>query len=303
MERAASSAPGKVILFGEHFVVYGKPAIVSAINLRARVEARRSEKAGVWIGYRKLVNHPSSRAVEYVFEKTGFTSGVKLEISSEIPAGVGLGSSASVSVASAASASLISLGRIDREIVENAAIEGEKIVHINPSGIDTAIALHGGGGIYRRSRGFTPMNIPLKKIMIINTGKTRRTGEMIDRVREFKEKNNERFSEMLIREEELVNDVIDAFKSSDLERLGELMLVNHDLLREVGVSSVEIDEAVKLALDAGAYGAKLTGAGGGGCVICLADEDEFEKISKIVSKRFNVYLAGLSAEGLRVEEV
>lgn len=303
VEKAASSAPGKVILFGEHFVVYDKPAIVSAINLRARVEAWRYEKPGVWIGYRMLVDHPSTRAVEYVLEKTGFMSGIKLKILSKIPASVGLGSSASVSVASAASASLISLGRIERELVEKAALEGEKIVHVNPSGIDTTIALRGGSGIYRRSRGFSSIDIPLKKILIIDTGKTRRTGEMVNRVREFSEKNKDRFSEILSREEELINEVLDAFKSLDFEKIGELMLVNQSLLREVGVSSNEIEEAIKLALDAGAYGAKLTGAGGGGCVICLVDEDKFEKVSKSISNKFKVYLTELSAEGLREEKI
>jgi len=302
-EKAASSAPGKVILFGEHFVVYDKPAIVSAINLRARVEAWRYGRSGVWIEYRMLVDHPSTKAVEYILEKTGFMSGIRLKILSKIPASVGLGSSASVSVASAASASLISLGRIDRELVEKAALEGEKIVHINPSGIDTTIAICGGTGIYRRSRGFNPIDIPLKKILIIDTGKTRRTGEMVNRVREFSEKNKDRFREILSREEELINDVLDAFKSLDLEKLGKLMLVNQSLLREVGVSSLEIEEAIKLALDAGAYGAKLTGAGGGGCIICLADEDKIEKISKSISNKFKVYLTELSAEGLREEKI
>jgi len=303
MKKAATSAPGKVILFGEHFVVYDKPAIVSAIHLRARVEAWIHDHPGVWVGNRRLLNHPASRAMEYVFEKTGNTLGVRLKISSGIPSSVGLGSSASISVASAGTASLITLGRIDKELVRIAAIEGEKIVHFNPSGIDTSIALYGGGGLYTRSRGFTPIVIPLKKILIIDTGKTRRTGEMVKRVREFMEKNKERFNDILGREEELIGEVIDAFRGLDLERLGRLMLENQNLLREVGVSSLEIEEAVKLALNAGAYGAKLTGAGGGGCVICLAEEDKIQEISKIISRRFKVYLAGLSAEGLREEEI
>ncbi len=301
--KAATSAPGKVILFGEHFVVYDRPAIVSAIHLRARIEAWIHDQPGVWIGSRRLVNHPASRAIEYVFEKAGFTSGVTLKISSSIPSSVGLGSSASIAVASAGTTSLITLGRIDEELVKLAAGEGEKIIHFNPSGIDTSIALYGGGGLYTRSRGFTHIEIPLKKILIIDTGKTRKTGEMVKRVKEFMEKNKERFDKILKREEELIEEALDAFRSLDLERLGRLMLENQSLLREVGVSSLEIEEAVKIALDAGAYGAKLTGAGGGGCVICLADEDRIEGISKIISNRFKVYLTELSADGLREEKI
>lgn len=302
MERAATSAPGKVILFGEHFVVYDRPAIVSAINLRARVEAWTHDRPGVWLKNRRLLNHPASRAVEYVFNKTGYTLGTMLTISSEIPASVGLGSSASISVASAATACLLSLKKIDAEIVRSAAVEGEKIIHFNPSGIDTTIALYGGVGLYRKSGGFKRIDIPLKKILIINTGKTRRTGEMVMQVRNFMDQNRERFSKILAREEEIIGEALDAFKNMDYENLGKLMLENQDLLREVGVSSMEIEEAVKHALEAGAYGAKLTGAGGGGCVICLADEDKIEQIYGILSNKFKVYLTELSAEGLREEK-
>lgn len=302
MEKAATSAPGKVILFGEHFVVYDRPAIVSAINLRACVEAWTYSRPGVWIGNERLLNHPASRAIEYVFERTGFTSGTVLRISSDIPSSVGLGSSASISVASAATASLLSLRKIDMELVKTAAAEGELVVHFNPSGIDTTIALYGGGGLYRRSSGFIPLDIPLKKILIINTGKTRRTGEMVKHVRDFMNQNRERFNKILEREDEIIKEALDTFKSADFEMLGKLMLENQNLLREVGVSSIEIEEAIKLALDAGAYGAKLTGAGGGGCVICLIDEDRIERVSRILSSRFKVYLTELSAEGLKVEE-
>lgn len=302
MEKVVASAPGKVILFGEHFVVYDRPAIVSAINLRAYVEAWKYDEPGVWIRGRRLSNHPASRAIEYIFGKTGFTSGISLKISSDIPASVGLGSSASISVASAATASLLSLKKIDIELVKAAAVEGEKIVHFNPSGIDTTIALYGGGGVYRKSSGFMHVDIPLKKILIVNTGRIRKTGEMVKRVKDFMERNKERFNMMLEKEEEIIRDAFDAFKNMDLEKLGKLMLENQNLLRELGVSSMEIDEAIKLALDAGAYGAKITGAGGGGCVICLVDEDKIERISKALSSKFKTYLTELSAVGLKEEK-
>ncbi|MCS7125435.1 MAG: mevalonate kinase [Aigarchaeota archaeon] len=303
MEKAAASAPGKVILFGEHFVVYDNPAIVSAINLRARVEVSTYDRRGVWLRDRKVVNHPAVRAAEYIIQNKGFSKGLNINIFSDIPPKVGLGSSASVSIASAAAASLIIQGRIDRELIAAAGFEGERIVHHNPSGIDTCIALNGGVGIYRRSKGFTKIHIPLETILIIDTGRMRNTGEMVKKVREYMENNRERFNEILVDAEELVNIVLDMFKNGDLEGVGKLMLRNQALLREVGVSSDEIEEAVRLALKSGAYGAKLTGAGGGGCVICLVDEDKIERVYLNISNRFKVYTVRLSAEGVKEEEI
>ncbi|MEN2975254.1 MAG: mevalonate kinase [Candidatus Caldarchaeales archaeon] len=303
MEKAAASAPGKVILFGEHFVVYDKPAIVSAIDLRARVEISIYSREGVWLREKRMSNHPAVRAVEYIVQSKGFSSGLNIKISSDIPPSVGLGSSASIAVSSAAAASLIVLGRLDRELVEEAAFEGEKIVHYNPSGIDTTIALNGMGGLYRRSIGFTKINIPIEKILIIDTGRMRKTGEMVKRVREYMERNPERFNELLMIEEKLVNEALDMFKIGDLEGVGRLMLKNQELLREVGVSSNEIEETVRLALASGAYGAKLTGGGGGGCVICLVDEDIMDRVSKNISRFFRTYVVRLLAEGVREEKV
>ncbi len=298
--RRAASAPGKVILFGEHFVVYGKPALVVAIGLRARAEAEEGGKGVELAGWSKP--NPAVKAAEYVAEKLGYGGGIRLRIESEIPLSVGLGSSASVSVASAAAVSLLASNRIDLPLVLEAGMEGERIAHYNPSGIDPTIAALGGGGVYVRGEGLRRMGFKAGNILLVDTGKTRRTGEMVARVRRFAEMHPERFKALLEEAERLVWEAVEALKAADTETLGRLMLRNQEMLREVGVSSPEIEEAVRLCLRSGALGAKLTGGGGGGCVIAVADEARLRAVAERVGERFRVMVPRLMAEGVREEE-
>ena len=299
MRRVRASSPGKVILFGEHFVVYDKPALVSAIDLRAYVEAEPQAKDVVLDGW--FGENPAIRASKYVAEKLGYDGGIKLKIRSEIPESVGLGSSASVSVAAAAATSILISGELDLRLVMEAAHEGERLVHYRPSGIDTAVASLGGGGIYSRSGGFKKLSLNLDEILIVDTGKTRRTGDMVNRVKEFKTLNREAFEKILTEAEQIIYEALDALRSSNLELIGKLMLRNQELLRVVGVSSREIEDAIKLCLKAGAYGAKLTGAGGGGCVIAIADYEKMDRIRKELEKVFSAMRTKLMADGVKAE--
>lgn len=297
--KKAASAPGKVILFGEHFVVYGKPALVVAIGLRARAEAEE-EGGGVELaGWSKP--NPAVKAAEYVAEKLKCEGGIRLRIESEIPQSVGLGSSASVSVASAAAVSLLASNKIDLPLVLEAGMEGERIAHYNPSGIDPTIAALGGGGVYVKGEGLKRMSFRAGSILLVDTGKTRRTGEMVAYVREFARRRPERFRTLLEEAERLVWEAVEALKTVNTESLGRLMLKNQEMLREVGVSSPEIEEAVRLCLRSGALGAKLTGGGGGGCVIAIADEERLKAVAERVGERFRVMIPKLMAEGVREE--
>ncbi|MCF8885189.1 MAG: mevalonate kinase [Nitrososphaerota archaeon] len=301
MKVRSASSPGKIILFGEHFVVYGKPAIVSAIDLRAKVKIQPTSEPQVKLSNGSTHN-PAVKAAEYILQELKINLGLIIDIESTIPPSAGLGSSASISVASAAATSLLLLDRIDLDLVREAAFVGEKLVHFNPSGIDTSIALYGGSGLYTRAESLKPINISIDRLLVIDTGKTRKTGEMVKKVREFYEENKEKFKEILEEYDEILNSVLDSFKNRNLEDIGKLMLRNQELLREIGVSCEEIEKAIKTALDAGAYGAKLTGAGGGGCVVALIDEDRLEKAVSMISEKFKVYTPRLSAEGVREEK-
>ena len=297
--RAAASAPGKVILFGEHFVVHGNPAIVSSISLRGRVDALRIEGDEIRLEGWEL--NPAIEASRHVLRLLGLKLGIMLRVSSQIPQSVGLGSSAVISVASAAATMLLAGGRLDREKILEAAYEGEKLIHYTPSGIDTSVAVFGGAGIYRRDSGYERIGIGLEEILIVNTGRQRRTGDLVKRVREFRENNPEKFSKLSEEARLIVEEALSRLKSRDLEALGRLMNKNQELLRAIGVSSPEIEDAVSLCLKAGAYGAKLTGAGGGGCVIAVIDPDRLEKAARMLSERFQVFRARLGVEGVRAE--
>ena len=295
--RACASAPGKVILFGEHFVVYDKPAIVSAIGLRAYVEAVKSDRGIILDGWSG--ENPAVKASAYVTDQLGYSGGLTLRIRSSIPQSVGLGSSASVSVASAAATSLLLKGKLDLELIRRAAHLGESLVHYRPSGIDTTIATYGGGGIYTRSEGFRSMSLNLDEILIINTGKARRTGDLVRRVKEFRDAHGEEFEKILEDAEGIIWEAVDALKARDLELIGSLMLRNQELLRRVGVSSKEIEEVIELCMRFGALGAKLTGAGGGGCVIAVAENERIPQLMEALGGRFEVMRCELMAEGVR----
>jgi len=296
----AASAPGKVILFGEHFVVHGNPAIVSAIDLRARVEAVETDEEAISLeGF--TGDNPASSAASYLAKKLGYRKGLRLKISSQIPQSVGLGSSAAIAVASAAATLHLIKGVIEYPLLLEAAYEGERVAHYTPSGIDTSVAAFGGAGVYTRSEGYRKINMRLEELLIINTGKPRKTGDLVRRVREFSEAQPERFRELLEEAAGIAEEALRSLRKPDLETLGKLMNRNQELLRLVGVSSREIEEVVRLCLNSGAYGAKLTGAGGGGCVIAVADYDRIDEIVKELGERFSVMRARLMAEGVRIE--
>jgi len=295
-----ASAPGKVILFGEHFVVYGNPAIVSSIDLRARVTASSSREEGVTLeGWPQ--ENPAVRSASYILEKLRWKGGISLKTSSEIPQSVGLGSSAAIAVASAAAALKLCSDKLDLKLVLEAAHEGEKIIHYTPSGIDTSIAAFGGAGTYTRSEGYRELDFRLEEILIVNTGRQRRTGDLVRRVKEFREKDPKRFEELLEESKRIVEESVDHLKAHEVEPLGKLMLRNQELLRAIGVSAPEIERAVDACMSAGAYGAKLTGAGGGGCVIAVADYDKLDLLAEKLGKYFQVFRARLRVEGVRIE--
>jgi mevalonate kinase len=295
-----ASAPGKVILFGEHFVVHGSPAIVASIDLRATAAVERVVSGGVRLSDGSCDN-PAVRAAEHILSRLGVSMSLVIEIKSKIPQGVGLGSSAAVAASSSAATLHLLAERLDHSLVLEASHEGEKTVHYMPSGIDTSIATFGGAGLYTRSGGYKKLSIELEEILIVNTGKQRRTGDLVLKVRGFSEREPELFKQLLDEAGRIAMEGLDHLKSRDLEKLGRIMNRNQEILRMVGVSSPEIEEAVALCLEAGAYGAKLTGAGGGGCVIAVADPDRLDKAILAISKKFEVFKVKLGVEGVRIE--
>ena len=302
--KASASAPGKVILTGEHFVVYGEPALVMAINRNVQVRVQERQDCSIRVtstlGFsgtfkgtkfihenggnetRKILI-PIKVSAQAVLNYLGEDQGLNIEVDSNIPVAVGLGSSGALAVATvAAVGKLFGVDFTERNII-NLSLEAEKIVHMNPSGIDQTISTQGGIICYNRDEGPSRIDIDLQlPIVIGNTCIKRNTGQIVDSVR-FKRDRFPHLINPLIRVAGgLTVQVIKALKQGYLNMIGELMDLNHSLLTAIGVSNDILDRFIHVSKQSGALGAKITGAGGGGCIIALSNLDKREAIAKAI---------------------
>jgi mevalonate kinase len=321
-----ASAPAKVILFGEHFVVYGEPAIVLAIDKRAyaKVENRSDKRLYVnsanlnLSGYfengmfkveqgntkeARMKFEPVKLAVEKVLEMYGENVGMNIEISSKVPVAAGLGSSAAVVASVTAAVGALLNVKMSKEDVFRIAYDAEKIVHGTPSGIDPAISTFGGTLLFQMDTGFKPLDVKMDIPLVIgDTGVGRLTRIQVEKVREVKEKYPQVVDPIMLAAREIVLRAIDAIKENDLDALGDLMNINHALLYSVGVSDESLEWLINAARKAGALGAKLTGAGGGGCMIALANSERLEQILEAINRAGGrTFIARKTDEGVRVE--
>jgi len=303
--KTAASAPGKIILFGEHAVVFGESSIATALQLRIRVkieDAERESFNGVYL---------DARSTPHAFHALRLSgrSGVGISVSSDIPAGAGLGSSAALSVAL--------IRALRPEIEERELAELSYRVELAAQGraspADTSIATHG-RAIYISSRETAEelwsirgnevtwhvSHLEMKQIPVVIgfTGIQAATGPLVMKVKTLYEKYKlvrEAIAEIgLLTEEAVV-----ALRRNDLVRIGELMDRNQRLLTVIGVSSREIEKLID-AVRPYSYGAKLTGAGGGGCIIAVTDNPE--RVREAIELRGgSAFITSIYSEGARCE--
>ncbi len=298
MDKAIGIGYGKLILFGEHFVVYGLPGIASGIDKKFELTIEKINEKDTVVEdnvfyYEKVKlsenpGHVKFKVIEPILKKFNI-SGIKLTFNGDI-ASKGMGLSAAYAVATARAISeLNDLNLTDDEINE-LAYECEKVSHGTPSGIDNTCATFGKAIWFEKQE---PQNkIELLKvatplyIVIGDTGIRGTTKEIVAGVRERKEENEEEFEEIFQDEVILVNEAKQALEEGDIKMLGELMNNNQVLLRDIGVSCDELEELIEVALENGALGAKLSGAGKGGIIIALAENEEVqEKIVKAIQEK------------------
>lgn len=294
--KASSAAPldaqtgcghGKIILFGEHAVVYGKRAIAAPVPLAVHARVVDTDK-GVWIVMprwgmeQRLHDDPKNRsAIEeigaLILDKLGLGDrAMRIEVYSEIPRAMGLGGSAAVAVAIIRALDLhYELGLSDEDVNRYAYL-AEQVAHGTPSGIDNTVATYGRPIIYRAG---SPPQIeelyfdqPIRFVIGI-TGSESLTAKTVARVRTAREKNRAVIDRVFRGIDALTGQALAAIKKHDLERLGDLMNVCHGLLNSLQVSSWELEELIQIARENGALGAKLTGGGGGGSMIALCPEN------------------------------
>jgi mevalonate kinase len=291
---------GKVILFGEHFVVHGVPGIVSAIDSATDAEVTQTgnelfikDERKAAKGYAEEKRLQQIESIERMLTKMGLDPKLPLKIwvGGTLPGFSGLGASAASSVAIArAIAEELSLKFTDEQ-VNQIAYEAEKAYAGNPSGIDNTAATYGGFMWFKKNTAGGPDNVERLRIskpveiVIGSTGKVANTKAMVAGVAERKNKNPEKYGQIFKQAEKLAFAGRKALESYDLKKVGELMNENQRLLHEIEVSSMELDLLVGIARKNGAFGAKLTGGGGGGCMVALTPGKELqERVAGAIEK-------------------
>jgi len=292
---------GKVILFNEHFVVHSVPGIVSALDSTADAEVKKIDEGGIIVkderkgskGYTEKKKIQQKESIDRMLEAMGLSKDVSLDIwlSGNLPGFSGLGASAASSVAIARAMTEEFGMRLSDDRINEIAYEAEKAYAGTPSGIDNTAATFGGLIWFKKNLEGGPNTIerlnikePVE-IIIANTGIVANTKEMVLGVAERKKKYPEKYNPLFKQAEVLVHKARTALEQFDLKRVGELMNESHSLLQGIEVSCKELDYLVKLAGDNGAYGAKMTGSGGGGCIVTLTPGKELqEKVASAIEK-------------------
>src|SRR5881628_1264779 len=280
---ARGRAAGKVILLGEHAVVYGRPALAAGLGLGLEVEVTASGgPLRVESDLAALADdpRPAALAAEAARALGLEPGGLTVRIRSGLPAGAGLGSSAALAIAvlrALASAAGRRLGR-GEELALGRHLEA--IFHGHPSGIDPAAAAETGSGCIRFVRGEPPTVTALPTArplpLVIALGSPRSTGAAVGGLRARWEADRARHERLFDQVAAVVEAGARAAEAGDLPALGRAFDENQALLEALGVSAPEVEALAAAARGAGALGAKLTGGGAGGAVIALAAEPERE---------------------------
>lgn len=275
---------GKVILLGEHAVVYGRPALALPILNAIRAEASGA-KEGILIEVpewqmRTDLSRDSTiwwAALRDIFGQLGIADKpLHISVHPSIPPAMGLGGSAAMAVAIIRAAAAFHDLQLDDSEVNDLAFQCEKVMHGNPSGVDNTIAAYGRSLVFQRGENPRTRDLVFSRPLHLVTAMSDQaslTVDMVSRVRERWTASRALYEQLFDNFGQVANDGMDALQKGDLPRLGELMNICHGLLAAIQVSNPELDRMVQLARDEGALGAKLTGAGGGGSVVALCGED------------------------------
>lgn len=311
--KSKASAPGKVILVGEHFVVYGVKTILCAISKRITVTAEKIEEEKIFIksNIGNLILEPNKHISEidsplkpfyYLANKMIQTQnqpiGIKIMVESDIPLGVGLGSSSACCVAGAAAISRLFAETSKEEILE-LAITAEKTIFQNTSGADCTVCTYGGIMEYDKKHGFTKIKSkPNFHLVIANSNIKHSTESVVTKVKQFKEENEIEFSKLCNDESKLVEDVLKLLKDNNNKELGQKIIQNQKYLEAIGVSNEKLRDMIQVGQKS-SFGAKITGAGEGGCIFALTDELNLQKsVNKFKDKNYECFSVEIDFKGL-----
>lgn len=273
---------GKVILLGEHAVVHGYPAIAAGIERGVHAQAKPSSRELLRLDPWDLEIRPDPRGAEplqrafaAILDRHPNRPPLEVYATVELPAGAGLGCSAAIGVAVLDAIDEALGTRRSRAELGSAALVWEEVFHGNPSGIDNTMSAVGGVAWFRRGEPLVPLhaNKPLH-LVIGCSGESSSTKEMVNSVRRQLEQDPQRVTKAFEGIETLVRNAKLAIESGDVVALGQLLDLNHTLLSSLMLCTTKLDRMCHDAREAGALGAKMTGAGGGGCMLALAPKRE-----------------------------
>ena len=278
--KSIASAPGKIILFGEHFVVHGTKAILAAIDKRVTVTSTFTEnktiKVNSQLGTIEVPISSSHKEVKSEFRPFVYlanniinseqnASGLEITIDSDIPIGVGLGSSSACCVAAAASISEL-FNELSSEEILKMSIEAEKTIFPDTSGADCTVCTYGGMIEYPSVEKID--NTFDLNLLIANSMIPHNTKNSVEKVNKFKENDEERFSQLCDLETKLIDEVITSMKNNDAITFGLKMSENQKYLEEIQISNDTLRDMIS-SLKEISLGTKITGAGDGGCILSL----------------------------------
>jgi mevalonate kinase len=339
LNNITSTSPGKTILFGEHFVVYGYSSLIFAINkkLKIRITFEDSYKNKIRIfsnlgfdaeidnskltvsnnlstnltivkNLNKIIGHLKNNHKDNIYNNN-HNQDLTIHINSEIPIGGGLGSSSAFCV-SLIGAFYYGLNKkAHKKFICEKSIEAERIINQNTSGVDCSICTFGGLGVYNRISGFKKLRIDIHDLpfLIINSGISHDTFKMIAKVRKVKDNDHKLFSFLCKEYERIYNYSIHSLKSKNLEKVGVLMNENHSILKKLSISNSIIDRIVNICQAGGTFGTKITGSGGGGCVLSLIDKNEKTLVSRLLKSldelKLDYFFVSPESDGFKLEKI
>ena len=307
--KSIASAPGKIILFGEHFVVHGTKAILAAIDKRVTVTTTFTENKTIKINSELgTIEAPISSSHEEVrgefrpfvylankiINSDQNVSGLEITIDSDIPIGVGLGSSSACCVAAVASICGL-FKELSSEEILGMSIEAEKTIFPDTSGADCAVCTYG-GMIEHPSIEKIDNTFDLN-LLIANSMIPHNTKNSVEKVNKFKENDEERFSQLCNLETKLIDEVITAMKNNDTTTFGLKMSENQKYLEEIQVSNDTLRGMIS-SLKEISLGTKITGAGDGGCIIALVKDENMDKVPALLPKDKECFSAKIDTKGV-----
>ena len=307
--KSIASAPAKIILFGEHFVVHGTKAILAAIDKRVTVTSTFTEnktiKVNSQLGTIEVPISSSHEEVKSEFRPFVYlankiinseqnASGLEITIDSDIPIGVGLGSSSACCVAAAASISEL-FNELSSEKILKMSIEAEKTIFPDTSGADCTVCTYGGMIEYPSIEKID--NTFDLNLLIANSMIPHNTKNSVEKVNKFKENDEERFSQLCDLETKLIDEVITAMKNNDATTLGLKMSENQKYLEEIQISNDTLRDMIS-SLKEISLGTKITGAGDGGCIIALVKDENMDKVPALLPKDKEYFSAKIDTKGV-----